>query len=99
MWHDLKQIIVDGTGIEGSGLHVLIAVAVFFAVYLVTRRGGIAFAVAVAMQVLNEALDVAGDLLVRRDFRALEAIEDTSITALTAAILWGLVALMRRLSR
>lgn len=99
MWHDLKQIIVDGTGIEGSGLHVLIAVAVFLAVYLATRRGGIAFAVAVAAQVLNEALDVAGDLLIGRDFRVLEALEDTAITALAAAVSWGLVALTRRLLR
>lgn len=99
MWHDFKQIIVDGTGIDGSGLHVLIAVAVFLAVFLVTRRGGIAFGVVVAVQLLNEGLDVAGDLFVGQDFRALEAAEDTGITLLTGAILWGLVALTRRALR
>lgn len=99
MWHDLKQIIVDGTGVDGSGLHVLVAVALFLAVFLVTRRGGIAFGVVVAVQFVNEGLDVAGDLLVGRSFRGLEAIEDTGITVFTAAVLWGLVALTRRALR
>ena len=48
MWSDIKQAVLDATGLSPNLMHVLLGLLIFAAVFLIVRRGAPAFVTVVA---------------------------------------------------
>lgn len=99
MWNELKQILIDASGLGPNALHIVFAVAIFAVALLILKRPSFAFIGVAAMQLANEALDAWFDLGSGRGFRLGEAIQDTGITLAAAALCWLVATLVVKLRR
>lgn len=99
MWNDLKQFMLDLSGLGPNALHALLGVVIFCVALLVLRRPGLAFLTVVAFQVANEGLDAWFDIASGEGFKADEAVVDTVVTLAPAGIAWLFATLARRVRR
>ncbi len=99
MWNDLKQILLDTTGLGPNALHVLFAFVIFAVALAVLRRPALAFLAVAAIQLANEALDAWFDMAAGQGFKFGEAVQDTAVTLAAAALAWLVATLVRRLRR
>jgi hypothetical protein len=97
MWTDLKQILLDATGLGPNALHVVLALLIFAVAFTILRRPALAFLTVVAFQFLNEGLDAYFDIASGQGFKLTEAITDTVLTLAAAGAAWVLTWLAVKL--
>ena len=99
MWNDLKQILLDVTGLSPNALHVVFALVIFAVALLIFRRPGLAFIAVAVVQLANEGLDAIFDIASGQGFKASEAVYDTVYTLAAAALCWLVATIVLRLRR
>jgi hypothetical protein len=99
MWNDLKQLLLDATGLGPNALHVVFALVIFAIALLVLRRPGLAFLAVAVIQLANEGLDAFFDIRSGQGFKLGEAIQDTAVTLAAAGLAWLVATLIRRFRR
>lgn len=91
----LKFFLLDFTGLERDGLHMLLGSLVFALVYLVTRRVRTGLFAVLIVALVFELPDVAGDLVKHGRARWGASLHDI-LTSLSNPLIFALILRFRR---
>lgn len=80
MYGNIKQLVLDATGLGPDALHTLGGLACFFVFWAVTRRLWQSVIALLSLQAMNEAADILDDIIDRKPIQIIDGIVDTVFT-------------------